>query len=213
MADADPIQIDMVSDLVCPWCWVGLRHLLYVIHQTPERNFSLTFRPFFLDAGIPREGMAYEDYMSRKFPDKAKRAAGMRMLAEAGRNVGIDFQFKSIARRPNTLDAHRLMLWAQGQGLGLQMKELLFTAFFHQGLDIGDKAVLRELAGAGGMDAALVGELLQSDRDEARVHEEVKVFQEMGISGVPTFIVNARAGTSGALPPDKLKEFILQHAG
>lgn len=212
MSGKDPIQLDMVSDLVCPWCWIGLRHLLFALYQIPDRKYSLTFRSFFLDPSVPAQGMEYEDYMRRKFPDAAKRAQGIAMLEEAGRSVGIEFNFKKITRRPHTLDAHRLLLWAQGQGLGLQVKEMLFAAYFHHGHDIGDRAVLVKVAEAAGMDGKLVGELLATDRDVDRVMEEVQVFQKMGITGVPTFIVNARAGTSGALPPDDLKKFILDHA-
>jgi predicted DsbA family dithiol-disulfide isomerase len=212
MTEPKITEIDMVSDLVCPWCWVGLRNLMWALHSKQEEKFSLTFRPYFLDGGLPEEGVEYHAYMDKKFPDKAQRAAGITALTEAGKNVGIDFRFDKIKRRPHTGKAHRLLVWAQGQNRGLPAKEALFQAFFTDGKDIGDDQVLVEIAKSIGMDGDLVAELLRGDQDVERVEGEVKAFSDMGITGVPTFIVNRKSGISGALPPDDLAKFITQHS-
>ncbi len=204
-------EIDMVSDLVCPWCWVGLRHLMLAMQTNQDQMFSLTFRPFFLDANLPEDGVEYHAYMDKKFPNKDQRKAGLNALEQAGRAVGIDFQFGKIKRRPHTGKAHRFLLWAQGQERGLVAKEALFHAFFTDGKDIGDHQVLAEIGTSLGMDGALVVELLEKQQDKAKIEAEVKVFQEMGISGVPTFIVNRKTGISGALPPADLAQFLAQN--
>lgn len=205
------IEIDMVSDLVCPWCWVGLRNLMWAMNANSDQKFSLTFRPFFLDADLPEDGVEYQAYMNKKFPNKDQRKAGLAALEAAGEKVGIDFRFNTIKRRPHTGKAHRLILWAQGQDKGLQAKEALFKAFFTDGQDIGDDRVLAEIASNIGMDGEVVRNLLPKEQDKDRIEAEVKAFSEMGITGVPTFIVDRKAGISGALPPDDLSKFLLQN--
>jgi len=210
MSEAPPREIDMVSDIVCPWCWVGLRNLILALQQSPELAFSVTFRPFFLDGTLPETGADYHAYMAAKFPNPEQRKAGLLALEQAGKAVGIDFRFDKIKRRPHTGNAHRLLLWAQGQNKGLAAKEALFSAFFTEGLDIGDRQVLVQIASNIGMDGALVKDLLDGTQDKAKVEAEVKGFQEMGVSGVPTFIVDRKTGVSGALPPDDLAKFLTQ---
>ncbi|VAW00581.1 2-hydroxychromene-2-carboxylate isomerase/DsbA-like thioredoxin domain [hydrothermal vent metagenome] len=211
MTQGKIIEIDMVSDIVCPWCWVGLRNLMWAINSMEDQKFSLTFRPFFLDGNLPEEGVEYHAYMDRKFPDKAQRMAGLTALKTAGNNVGVDFQFEKINHRPHTGKAHRLLLWAQGQDRGLLAQESLFHSFFTDGKDIGDNKVLVEIASSIGMDAGLVTELLDNGQDKEKIEAEVEAFRQMGISGVPTFIVDRKAGISGALPPDDLVKFIQQN--
>jgi len=211
MSETKIIEVDMVSDLVCPWCWIGLRNLMWAMHSLSEQRFSLTFRPFFLDGVLPEAGVEYHAYMNRKFPDKEQRKIGIARLTEAGHKVGIDFQFDKIKRRPNTSKAHRLIMWAQGQDKGLQAKEALFLSFFTLGQDIGDNEILISIANQIGMDGSLVEKLLASEQDKTQIEVEVKAFAEMGISGVPTFIVDRQSGISGALPPDDLIKFLLQN--
>ncbi len=210
MSETKTIEVDMVSDIVCPWCWIGLRNLMWAMHSLPEHKFTLIFRPFFLDGVLPEEGVDYHSYMDAKFPDREQRKIGINRLTEAGHKLGIDFRFDQIKRRPNTANAHRLILWAQGQNKGLQAKEALFLNFFTLGNDVGNLEVLGDIARQIGMDADLVRELLSSDQDKKTIETEVKAFTEMGISGVPTFIVDRKRGISGALPADDLARFLLQ---
>jgi len=208
---ADIIEIDMVSDPVCPWCWVGLRNLMWAMNANSAQKFSLTFRPFFLDGKLPEAGVEYHAYMDKKFPDKDQRKAAIKSLEEAGNKVGIDFQFSKIKHRPHTGKAHRLIMWAQGQNKGLLAKEFLFKSFFTDGKDIGDDAILSEIASAIGMDGELVAKLLKNGQDKELIEEEVRSFTGMGISAVPTFIVDQKSGISGALPPKDMASFIMQN--
>jgi predicted DsbA family dithiol-disulfide isomerase len=207
------VTLDLVSDVVCPWCWIGLRNAQTAIAALDENlKVQTSFRPFFLDAGIPEEGLEYHAYMDRKFPDKAARKAGMEHLQHAGAQVGIDFRFDKITKRPNTLNAHRLIRWAEGQGKGWVAKEALFNAFFTQGRDVGDKAVLIEIGCEIGLDEALLSELYASDRDVDQIKREVQEAQQIGVSAVPTFIVARKRGVSGAQPPEVLEKLLTEHA-
>ncbi|MCF6293206.1 MAG: DsbA family oxidoreductase [Robiginitomaculum sp.] len=211
MSKTDIIEIDMVSDPVCPWCWVGLRNLMWAMNDNPTQQFSITFRPFFLDAKLPEKGVEYHAYMDKKFPDKDQRKAAIKSLEEVGNKVGIDFQFSKIKHRPHTGKAHRLIMWAQGQNKGLLAKEFLFKSFFTDGKDIGDEDVLIGIASAIGMDGDLVAKLLEEGQDKQHVEDEVRSFAGMGISAVPTFIVDQKSGISGALPPKDMSAFIMQN--
>ena len=205
--------LDIVSDVVCPWCWIGLRNLGAALEDIGDDvSVETSFRPFFLDAGIPREGLAYNAYMDRKFPDKAARAMALEHLQKAGAAVGITFRFDRIAIRPNTLDAHRLIRWAQGQGKAWQAKEALFSAFFNEGLDVGNAGVLAAIASSIGMDGDLVRDLLATDRDAGQIRREVMEAQAIGVRGVPTFIFGRRRGVSGAQPPEVLARLLRESA-
>jgi len=134
-----PIEVDMVSDFVCPWCWLGYKYFLEAAGKTKPRP-NLSFRPYMLDDTIPEEGADYKTYMKNKFGGKPdSRWKAMRdHLEAAGPAAGINFDFNAVKRRPNTLNAHRLMRWAQGQDLGPECAEKLFRAFMENGEDIGD---------------------------------------------------------------------------
>jgi len=195
------IQVDIVSDIVCPWCWLGVRYFQNAARQS-RHDTRLTWRPYMLDPGVPDDGVAYRDYMKTKFGDgpndrfKAMREA----LEEAGPELGIDFRFDGIPMRPNTLNAHRLMRWAQGQGLGDAAADALFQAFFTDHKDVGNPKVLTDIAIEIGMDGNLVSELLSREDDKNAVREEILYFRNLGISGVPTFIYNGQFVVQGAQP-------------
>ena len=190
-----PLQIDIVSDFVCPWCWLGWKQF-----KQADLGAETTFRPYILDPLVPREGRPYRDYMKAKFGEATdNRFAAMREhLEAAGPEAGIAFRFSEMEVRPNTLDAHRLMRWAQGQDLGEACAEAVFKAYFEELRDIGDAEILGEIADAIGMDGGLVGELLATDRDEDKVLEEVGFFRRLGVSGVPTFIYAGHMAVQGA---------------
>jgi len=188
------LDTDFISDFVCPWCWLGLKQF-----QAAKLSTKLTFRPYLLDPLVPREGRDYKDYMRAKFGENTDRFKPMREHLETeGPKHGITFRFAEMTRRPNTLDAHRLMRWAEGQDLALDCAEALFRAYFEDLRDIGDRTVLADIAASIGMDAALVTDLLASDSDETKVNEEIGFFRRLGVSGVPTFIYNGETAVQGA---------------
>ena len=207
------VEVDMVSDFVCPWCWLGYKQFLQAANKTKPRP-NLSFRPYMLDGTVPEEGADYRDYMKTKFGDKPdSRWKQMREhLEAAGPDAGIAFDFKAITRRPNTLNAHRLMRWAQGQDLAPACAEHLFRAYMENGEDIGDLDILCRIAKDIGMDAELVRELLASDRDKIDVQNEILFFRGLGVSGVPTFIYGGQMAVQGAQPPEKHRKVLADAA-
>ncbi|MCA8902894.1 MAG: DsbA family oxidoreductase [Hyphomonas sp.] len=208
------VVIEMVSDLVCPWCWLGKRRIEAAIAMVPEIDVQLLFRPYELDPTVPRQGTDYKEYMRERFGSDVgkERAGAMRQaLIDYGAAEDVPYRFEEITRRPNSLDAHRVVHWAQGQQKGAAAKEALFKAFFHDGRDIGDHGVLVDIAGQVELDPSIVADLLATDADEVTVRAEEKFFRELGIGGVPTYIANRQFAAQGAETPEKLARFI-QHA-
>ncbi|WP_298917776.1 DsbA family oxidoreductase [uncultured Algimonas sp.] len=201
-----PIQVDMVSDFVCPWCWLGYKQFMAAAKGTkPEPG--LTFRPYMLDPSVPDDGQDYRDYMAAKFgaddQDRFKQARAH--LEKAGKRHGIDFDFSAITRRPNSLNAHRLLKWAQGQDAGGAVAERLFRAYHEQGRDIGDTNVLADIAIDAGLDGELVREMLARGDDKLEIQQEAQFFRGLGVSGVPTFIYNGQFAVQGAQDPETHK--------
>ena len=143
---SDPVTVDVISDVVCPWCYLGKRRLARAIGLLPEIQVIVHWRPFRLDPTIPPEGVAREDYLTAKFGSVEALTESHRQLTERGREEGIDYHFDRITRSPNTVDAHRLVRWAAADGVQDDMVERLFAAYFSEGLDIGDPEVLAELS-------------------------------------------------------------------
>ncbi len=201
-----PVQVDLVSDPVCPWCWLGLRYWDEARRLAPEVQTVTVLRPYQLDPAIPQGGMPYPDYMRAKFGDGGSdRFKAMRThLEHAAPGVGIVFNFDEIPMRPNTLDAHRLVRWAQGQDLGEAALDALHKAFFEERRDIGDRAVLAQIATEIGLDGDLVTELLATNRDAGEVLNEERFYRSLGVQGVPCFIFNGRFAVSGAESPETL---------
>ena len=175
----------------------------------PDVAFDVRWRPYQLDATIPPGGLPRREYMERKFG--AERLPAIHdTLREAGRDVGLAFDFEKIAVSPNTLDAHRLIRWAQSNGAQTAVVERLFEMFFLEGRDIGDAATLTDAAVDAGMEKAVVERLLSGDADADAVREEIGVAQRLGVTGVPFFIFDGRIGVSGAQPPEILQQAIAQ---
>ncbi len=201
-----PLTIDIVSDVVCPWCYIGKRNLEAALQQLPDSNIEVRWHPYQLDPTIPPEGIARRVYLERKFG--ARVAEIYTRVAAAGRQAGLDFAFDRIERSPNTLDAHRLIRWSQSVGKQDAVVERLFRAFFIEGRDIGDRAVLVDAASEAGMEADVVERLLAGDADKDAVREEIASAQRLGVTGVPFFIFAGRFGMPGAQPPDVLASAI-----
>ncbi len=205
------IAIDVVSDVICPWCFLGKRRLDKAVAALDGIETEINWRPYQLDPSIPKQGIDRSEYLTRKF-GAARLATLHDPLVEASKADGVPYRFDRITRTPNTLDAHRLIRWAHVSGRQHDMAERLFMAYWHDGLDIGDKDVLLKLAVDAGLDGTLVSQLLHNEADLDAVIAEINQAQRMGISGVPTFIIAGRYGVTGAQSPDVLKGAILKAA-
>lgn len=201
---AEPMTVDVVSDVVCPWCYLGKRRLELALEEAEDVTVEVRWRPFQLDPTIPEGGVDREDYFREKFGDLSRVAAIHERLKELGDGVGIRFAFERITRTPNTLDAHRLIRWASIEGAGEAVVEKLFSLFFEDGADLGDIDVLVEAAVSAGLPGDLVRRLLESDADREEVREEIATAQRIGVTGVPCFIIDGRYAVMGAQEPEAI---------
>jgi predicted DsbA family dithiol-disulfide isomerase len=199
------MRIDIVSDAVCPWCFIGKRRLERALAQSPQTDLEIGWRPFQLNPEMPAEGMERQAYLRAKFGDRAGGDMYANVRA-AGAEEGIPFAFDRIKRTPNTLLAHRFIRRAAALGRQNDIVEALFRAYFLDGQDIGAVATLVDIARATGLDAAETEKYLQSDEDAETVRAEDAYAREIGISGVPCFIVERKYAVSGAQPPEVLQD-------
>lgn len=193
-----PVVIDIVSDVVCPWCFIGKRRLETALAQRPEVDVVVRWHPFQLDPTIPAGGLDRRSYMAKKFGSAERVDEIHARLQEAGRGEGIDFAFDRVTRAVNTLDAHRVLHWAAEAGVQNEAKEALLRAYFVEGRDVGDPGVLADIAASVGLDAAGISEALGTDRDKAEIQAEIVAAQKIGVSGVPFFIFAQSFAVSGA---------------
>jgi predicted DsbA family dithiol-disulfide isomerase len=199
------IVIDVVSDVVCPWCYLGKARLeLAIAEVQDEVGVDVNWRPYRLNPDYPPEGVDQKAALEKKLGGAERVAEGHKMLTELGREVGINFNFDAIKIGPNTLDAHRLIHWAmiEDRDKADRVVDGLFKANFEQGLNVGDHAVLLDIAEKSGLDRAVTASLLASDADKALVVEEIESAQKMGVNGVPFFIFDQQYAVSGAQTPD-----------
>jgi predicted DsbA family dithiol-disulfide isomerase len=201
------MQIDVISDTVCPWCFIGKRRLARAMALRPAVGFEVRWRPFRLDPTIPKGGMERRAYLEAKF-GSANIAAMHQQIAAEGKKDDIAFDFDTITRRPDTIDSHRLIRWAEVAGVQDEVVERLFIAYFENGEDIGDIRVLSDIADLCGMDGVEVAELLETDTDVALVEREDALAHEMGVTGVPAFIFGGKLALSGAREPEVMAAVI-----
>ena len=205
------ISIDVISDVICPWCFLGKRRLDKAIVLLAGVKIEVNWRPFFLDPTIPAEGMSRRTYLENKFGTERLKTIHDPLIA-AGKADGVPYAFDKITRTPNTMDAHRLIRWSHASGKQHNVSERLFMAYFNGGLDIGDRTMLAKIAGEAGMDGSDVSTKLDSDADVAAVNAEVEHAYRMGVTGVPCFIFAQKQGLMGAQPAEVLAEAINRFA-
>jgi predicted DsbA family dithiol-disulfide isomerase len=207
------VQIEVVSDVVCPWCYIGKRRLERALALTPNTPVQVEYRPYFLNPWIPREGIDRKTYLETKFGSVARYAAIAERVAAAAAAEGLVYASDKISRQPNTLDCHRLIRWAHGAADPARVKQRLMELYFAQGADLSDREVLVQAAKDCGMDDDLVRRRLGSDDDVEAIESEANAAKDAGIEGVPTFIFDSSLAISGAQPPDYLATAITRIAG
>ncbi len=199
-----PLTIDIVSDVVCPWCYLGKRRLEEALQKLGRTDATVRWRPFQLDESIPEQGLDRQAYMRGKFGDLSRLQSVHDRLVAYGKEVGADYDFEAIARAPNTLKAHRLIRWAGEAGVQDAVVDRLFRAYFEQGQDIGDVATLAEIAAESGLDREEIARRLASDEDEQTAQSEIDAWRRAGVTGVPFFIFNEKLAVPGAEGVDTL---------
>lgn len=209
---ASTLTIDVVSDVVCPWCFVGKRRLEKALALTPDIPTEIRWRPYQLAPDLPPEGKPRRQYMLDKFGDPERIRQIHERLTGIGAEEGIAFDFDRIAVAPNTLNAHRLILWARSPDIQARVVEALFTAFFVEGRNLADDAELIAIGAACGLDASLLAELFPTDADVERTQREYASAQRIGVTGVPFFIIAGRYGIAGAEAPETIAGAIRQAA-
>lgn len=207
-AATTPLPIDVVSDVVCPWCFIGKRRLEKALALRPDIAVEVRWHPYFLNDWIPREGISRDEYLTKKFgsPERYKSIAGR--VSQAAADEGLTYAVDKISRQPNTLDCHRLILWAGSTGDPARMKQRLMELYFTEGADLTDRETLVQAAVDCGMDGDLTREWLASDRDVERVSAEAQQAKVAGIDGVPCFILGGVLAVSGAQDPHYLADAI-----
>lgn len=196
------VKLDILSDPICPWCYIGKTNLDKALASVPAHPFVIEWHPFQLNPDMPEGGMDRREYLERKFGGKEGAVKAYAPVVEHAEKAGLNINFEAMKRTPNTLDAHRLIHWAGIEGKQNDVVDALFDAYFVQGRDIGDHEVLADIADSVGMDAAVVLKLLKSDADRDDIRKRDAHSREMGVNSVPTFIVANQHAVPGAQPPE-----------
>ncbi|MCP9625798.1 DsbA family oxidoreductase [Rhodopseudomonas palustris] len=208
MSALKPLKIDVVSDVVCPWCYIGKKRIEQALALAPDVPVELTFRPFFLNPSVPREGIERDEYLTQKFgsPERYKELASR--VVDAAAQEGLEYHPELVKRQPNTIDCHRLIHWADAIGKGPAMKQRLMELYFRDGGDLTDINVLVKAAAEIGLDADDVRAKLATDVDVDLIAGQANEAAEKGISGVPTFVFAQKYAVSGAQDPAQLAKAI-----
>lgn len=202
------LQIEVVFDLVCPWCYLGTRRLRRALRARPDILVDILWRPFLLNPDIPSAGLPRQEYMTRKFGGEERARRLHATIAELGRAEGVPFRFDRIRRMPSSLDAHRLVRFAAREGLGEATVDTLFHGHFVEGADLGHIETLVQLAARVGLDHIAVHRFLESTADADAVHAENLRAHRLGINGVPCFVLEGRHAIAGAQEPEVLERLL-----
>jgi predicted DsbA family dithiol-disulfide isomerase len=202
------VKLDIISDPICPWCYIGKTLLDRALEAEPEHPFEIEWHPFQLNPDMPMEGMDRRAYLERKFGGKKAAVKVYGQIDQHARDVGLELDLGGIKRTPNTLNAHRLIHWAAIEQRQSMVVSAMFRAYFKEGRDISDVEVLADLADTCGMDAALIQRLLATDEDLEGVREKDAGFRKMGVNSVPTFIIAGQHAVPGAQSPEMWRKVI-----
>ncbi|WP_299847225.1 DsbA family oxidoreductase [uncultured Roseovarius sp.] len=196
------IKLDIISDPICPWCYIGKTLLDQALAQRPDHPFVIEWHPFQLNPDMPAEGMDRHAYLEGKFGGKDGAIKAYAPVLERAEQAGLKIDFAAIKRTPNTINAHRLLHWAGIEERQDAMAMALFAAYFDEGRDIGDAEVLADVADSLDMDGAMIQRLLETTADLEDIRARDTQFREMGITGVPTFIVGGQQAVPGCQPAE-----------
>jgi predicted DsbA family dithiol-disulfide isomerase len=198
----EPVKLDIMSDPICPWCFIGKAHLDRALAAHPVHPFLIEWHPFQLNPEMPAEGMGRRDYLEGKFGGKAAAVKAYAPVVDQAEKAGLKINFEGMQRTPNTLNAHRLIHWAGIEGRQTAAVSALFKAYFVDTRDIGDAEVLTDIADSIEMDASVVARLLETDEDMKDIRDRDSHSRQMGINSVPTFIIGGRHAVPGAQQPE-----------
>ncbi len=212
-AEKAVLHVDVVSDVVCPWCFIGKRRLEAALELVPDVAVEINWRPYFLNPWIPREGIDRQTYLETKFGSVERYAVIAERVVAAAALEGLLYASDAISRQPNTLDCHRLILWSRSATDPANMKQRLMELYFSEGADLTNSKTLIQAAVDCGMDGDLVRRLLASDADVDRIESEANAAKEAGIDGVPCFIFGGSTIVTGAQSPEYLASAIERTAG
>jgi predicted DsbA family dithiol-disulfide isomerase len=212
-AEKAALHVDVVSDVVCPWCFIGKRRLEAALELVPDVAVEINWRPYFLNPWIPREGIDRQTYLETKFGSVERYAVIAERVVAAAALEGLLYASDAMSRQPNTLDCHRLILWSRSATDPANMKQRLMELYFSEGADLTDSKTLIQAAVDCGMDGDLVRRLLASDADVDRIESEANAAKEAGIDGVPCFIFGGSTIVTGAQSPEYLANAIERTAG
>ncbi|WP_412554788.1 DsbA family oxidoreductase [Shimia sp. MIT1388] len=202
------IKLDIISDPICPWCFIGKSRLMKALESEADHPFVIEWHPFQLNPDMPAEGMDRREYLETKFGGKENAVRVYSEIEQHATDEGLEIDFAAIKRTPNTINAHRLIHWAGIEQKQNAVVDALFAAYFKEGRDIGDTDVLADIADSAGMDAAVVRKLLESDADVEDIRKRDAHSREMGVNSVPTFIVANQHAVPGAQPADLWRRVI-----
>jgi predicted DsbA family dithiol-disulfide isomerase len=202
------VRIDVVSDVVCPWCFIGKHRLDAAIKLNLDIAVEVHWRPYFLNDWIPRGGISREDYLTTKFGSVEHYKSIAQRVGAVAAAEGLVYAADKIKRQPNTLDCHRLIHWAEAIGKAAAMKQKLMDLYFTQGADLTDRETLVKAAADVGLDANTARANLVTDKDVAHIEQEAQSAKEAGIEGVPCFVFGGKFAVSGAQAPEYLAEAI-----
>nr|WP_194308459.1 DsbA family oxidoreductase [Gemmobacter straminiformis] len=192
--------MDIFSDIVCPWCYIGKTHLDRALESRAAHPFRIEWHPFQLNPDMPPAGVGHVEYLAQKFGGRERALSMMQNVAKAAREAGAEMEIEKVAHLPNTMDAHRLIHWAGIEGKQNAMVSRLFRAHWREGENVGDAATLARIAGEVGMEAAAVARLLATDADRDDLLARDQDARSKGVSAVPTFLIAQQYVVSGAQP-------------
>lgn len=207
------IKLDIMSDPICPWCYIGKTHLEKALADHPDHPFKVEWHPFQLNPDMPAEGMDRRLYLERKFGGKEAAVKVYSQIEQTAQALGLPIDFAAMKRTPNTIDAHRIIHWAGLEEKQNVVVDALFQAYFGMGIDIGNREALCDIAEVIGLERDVIARLLASDADRAMIQERDAHSRKMGVNAVPTFIIANQHAVPGAQPPEVWSSIISELQG